>query len=208
MKGLLIKDFYQMCKHCRAFLAIILLFAVLAAIEDSTLFIVLYPALFSGMIPATLLSYDERSGWGKYSGTLPCTKLQLVSGKYIIGLAVQVAVVAICALAQWVRFIRFGAPDGLSLSAILGALVLISSFSAGASLPFMYKCGVEKGRIMYYFVLGAGCAASFILSDFVESGRLLVVASGDIFAVCCVFGAAFYALSWWLSVVWYKKREM
>lgn len=207
MKGLLIKDFYQMCRHCRAFLLIVVLFAVLSALEDTSLFIALYPALFSGMIPVSLLSYDERSGWVEYSGTLPYTKAQLVSCKYILGLAIELAVVLICALAQWIRFSRYGALEGLSFSAVTGMLVLMGFFSTGASLPFMYKCGVEKGRIVYYVVLGVGCAASVLISDLVESGRVFVTVSGDLFAMCCLAGAAFYALSWYLATVWYKKRD-
>lgn len=204
MKGLLIKDFYQMCRHCRAFLLIVVLFAALSALEDTSLFIALYPALFSGMIPVSLLSYDERSGWREYSGTLPYTKAQLVSGKYILGLAIELAVVAISALAQWIRSSRYGALEGLDVSAVMGMLVLMGFFSSGVSLPLMYKWGVEKGRIIYYVVICVGCAASFILSDLAESGRIFVIASGDIFAVCCLVGAVFYALSWWLSVVWYS----
>lgn len=204
MKGLLIKDFYQMCRHCRAFLLIVVLFAALSALEDTSLFIALYPALFSGMIPVSLLSYDERSGWSEYSGTLPYTKAQLVSGKYILGLAIELAVVAISALAQWIRFGRYGALEGLDVSAVMGMLVLMGFFSSGVSLPLMYKWGVEKGRIIYYVVICVGCAASFILSDLAENGRIFVIVSGDIFAVCCLVGAVFYALSWWLSVVWYS----
>lgn len=204
MKGLLIKDFYQMCRHCRAFLLIVVLFAALSALEDTSLFIALYPALFSGMIPVSLLSYDERSGWSEYSGTLPYTKAQLVSGKYILGLAIELAVVAISALTQWIRFSRYGALEGLDVSAVMGMLVLMGFFSSGVSLPLMYKWGVEKGRIIYYVVICVGCAASFILSDLAESGRIFVIVSGDIFAVCCLVGAVFYALSWWLSVVWYS----
>lgn len=204
MKGLLIKDFYQMCRHCRAFLLIVVLFAALSALEDTSLFIALYPALFSGMIPVSLLSYDERSGWREYSGTLPYTKAQLVSGKYILGLAIELAVVAISALAQWIRFGRYGALEGLDVSAVMGMLVLMGFFSSGVSLPLMYKWGVEKGRIIYYVVICVGCAASFILSDLAESGRVFVIVNGDIFAACCLAGAVFYALSWWLSVVWYS----
>lgn len=204
MKGLLIKDFYQMCRHCRAFLLIVVLFSALSALEDTSLFIALYPALFSGMIPVSLLSYDERSGWREYSGTLPYTKAQLVSGKYILGLAIELAVVAISALAQWIRFGRYGVLEGLDVSAVMGMLVLMGFFSSGVSLPLMYKWGVEKGRIIYYVVICVGCAASFILSDLAESGRVFVIVSGDIFAVCCLVGAVFYALSWWLSVVWYS----
>lgn len=208
MKGLLIKDFYQMCKHCRAYLVIVLVFAVLSALEDSSLFIALYAPLFCGMIPVMLLSYDERSGWTEYSGTLPITRVQLVSAKYIIGLAVELVVLLICAIAQFVRFRRYGALDGLPFSVVMGMIVLMSSFSTGISLPFMYKFGVEKGRLVYYFVVCAGCAASFALSDLAENNVVLIAVVGDVFALCCVVGAVFYALSWWLSVVWYKKREM
>ena len=64
MKGLLLKDFYMAAKYCRA-------------------------CLLCGMIPVNLLAYDERSRWLEYSGTLPYTKAQIVSGKYLVGIIVQ-----------------------------------------------------------------------------------------------------------------------
>ena len=39
-----------------------------------------------GMMPMTLLAYDQASKFSEYSAALPVTKEQLVGSKYIVGL--------------------------------------------------------------------------------------------------------------------------
>ena len=46
----------------------------------------LNPVMIAGILTMTLLSYDERDHWTQYSGTLPFTRAELVSCKYLIGL--------------------------------------------------------------------------------------------------------------------------
>ena len=102
MSGLLLKEWYMMKKYCRAYLLIAAMFLVLSCIEDN-LFFTFYPCLLCSMIPVNLLSYDERCGWDRYSGTLPCTKRQLVSSKYLVGLLTTLAVMAVTGVVQAVR---------------------------------------------------------------------------------------------------------
>ena len=92
MKGLLLKDWYMVKTYCRAYLLIAVVFIALSFFSDNNMFFVFYPCLLCGMIPVNLLAYDERSRWTQYSGTLPYTKTQIVSGKYLIGLFAQLAI--------------------------------------------------------------------------------------------------------------------
>ena len=84
MKGLLLKDWYMMKQYCRTYPVIAVAFMALSLVDSDNLFFVFYPCLLCGMIPVTLLGYDERSGWVQYSGTMPYTKIQIDSEKYLV----------------------------------------------------------------------------------------------------------------------------
>ena len=83
MKGLLLKDLYMSAKYCRAFIAIVIIFLAVSFWGDGNAFFIIYPVLLAGIIPTSLISYDERHKWDKYSGTLPYSRAQLVSAKSV-----------------------------------------------------------------------------------------------------------------------------
>lgn len=108
MKGLLLKDWYMMKKYCKAYIAIIVVFIAVFLVSNDNLFFVFYPCMICGMIPVNLLGYDERSHWVQYSGTMPYTKAQLVSGKYLIGLLAQLTILVVTGVVQAAKMIIAG----------------------------------------------------------------------------------------------------
>ena len=146
----------MMIKYCRITLAVSVMFLVLAFFNDS-LFILFYPSMICGLIPTTLLAYDERSRWLQYSMTMPYTKTQIVSSKYLIGLTGQILMLLVIAAVQATKMSMSG---GFMLREYLTMLMLVavlSLFSSSVSLPFIFKLGVEKGRITYYVMVGVVC---------------------------------------------------
>ena len=103
MKGLLLKDWYMMKKYCRYHLFVSIGFIILSMMSSGNMFFVFYPCLLAGMIPVNLLGYDERSRWTEYVGTLPYTKTQIVSAKYLIGLFTQIAMLTVICIVQGVK---------------------------------------------------------------------------------------------------------
>ena len=207
MKGLLRKDLYMMGKYCRSYLLLVIVFLCVSVFGNDNLFFAFYPSLFSGMIPVSLLAYDERSRWMQYSGTLPYSKAQLVSGKYIIGLMAQTAVLIATGIAQALRMNRNGIfrwdDFAVLMLVIFGMAAVISSIS----LPFMFKLGVEKGRVAYYVMIGIACAGSVAASNLFRADWQGSMNVQGVLPVIVVAGIAVYALSWYLSVVFYQKRE-
>ncbi len=211
MKGLLLKDFYMTMKYCRSYFLIFAVFIVVSVAGDNNLFFVFYPCLLSGMIPVTLLGYDERSKWSQYCGTLPYTKAQIVSAKYFIGLFAQISVIVLSALAQAVRMNLHGTLDSRSYLMLMALLLILSCFSSSISLPFMFKFGVEKGRIAYYIMIGMVCGGSVVatrLFETMETAERVKFPTDRLLPILCLAAVGLYALSWYLSVVFYKKREV
>ena len=100
MSGLLKKDFYMACKYCRSYLLIVVVFLAVSLFGNDNAFMVFYPCLLAGMVPVNLLAYDENSKWHIYSGSLPCTRGQLVSVKYLVGLITQLSVLVLTGIIQ------------------------------------------------------------------------------------------------------------
>ena len=200
MKALLLKEFYVASRTCRSFLLVIAVFFALSFFGRNSQFFFLYPLTMVGMIPVTLLSYDERDGWDKYSLTLPCTRAQLVSAKYLIGLIFGGVVFLLVELLLLIGLSMGGNFDFLSMSS---ALLLMGLLGPSILMPFVFKFGSEKGRIAYYFVL----ALLFAVIAFLIGMGFYVYLEGISWVV---IGAAVlhYLGSWRLSILLNEKREL
>ena len=108
MKGLLLKDFYLSWRYCRAFLVIVAVFLAVSFTGDDNIFFLIYPIMIASVIPMTLVSYDEHDKWTAYSGTLPYTKTQLVSTKYLVGMCFGSVAFLISMAATTVRMMLGG----------------------------------------------------------------------------------------------------
>jgi ABC-type transport system involved in multi-copper enzyme maturation permease subunit len=209
MKGLLLKDWYLTKKHCRIYLlasAVCLLAFLLKHTGASSYAFFLYPCLMAGVIPLNLLSYDESDGWDKYSQVFPYSKAQLVSAKYLIGLLCQAVLWVLICLVQAVQMALHAAlslPDFVSL---MYALIGLSCMVPGVMLPFLFKFGVKKGRIYALAVLA--CFTCLWVVSITGSYTEIQPLHVPWMRALCLIGVAIYALSWFLSILFYQKREV
>lgn len=207
MKGLLLKDWYMITKYCKAYVLISLVFIGVSIMGDDNFFFILYPCILCGMIPVTLLGYDERSKWDQYCAVLPYTKAQIVSGKYLIGMAAQIGMLLLSAVVQGIRMQVNGTFSWESFVSILSMLAAISFLAPAVSLPPMFRWGTEKGRMAYYISVGLICGISaFVVS---VSGITLLGAlpSSAAMLLLGLASLVIYGVSWYLSIVFYRKRE-
>ena len=208
MKGLILKDLYMMKKYCKAYLLITVVFIAVSFAGSENLFFTFYPCLLCGMIPVNLLAYDERSKWLQYSETMPYTKGEIVSGKYLIGLCTQLAILLIIGIARAIRMDISDASAFREYLVLMMLVLIMSLLSSSITLPFMFKFGVEKGRMAYYIMIGVVCAGSIISSNLLSGGVQSEIKANGVLPVICIIGIGVYALSWYLSIVFYKRREI
>ena len=208
MKGLLLKDWYMMQKYCKMYLLIAVVFIATSLVNSDNLFFAFYPCLLCGMIPVNLLGYDERSRWIQYSSTLPYRKAQIVSAKYLIGLFAQVAMLLATGIAQGVKMAISGTFVLDDFMVLLLLLLIISTLTSSISLPFIFKLGVEKGRTAYYVMVGFVCGASAFASHLFGEQLQTEIQPNLLLALLSLVGIGGYALSWYLSIVFFKKREL
>lgn len=208
MKGLLLKDLYMTKKYCRIYLLITAVFVAVSFFSSDNLFFVFYPCLLCGMIPVNLLGYDERSRWLQYSAAMPCTKAQLVSAKYLIGLFAQAAVLLVTGIAQAARMHMSGTFRFSDYAALMLMVLFMATVASSISLPFMFKLGIEKGRIAYYVMIGVVCAGGFVASDLFNASLRTDISLNAVLPILSLVGIGIYALSWYLSIVFFRKREL
>lgn len=208
MKGLLLKDAYMMAKYCRSYLFLLIIFTVVGALNRENMFFILYPSLFASMLPVTILSYDERSKWEQYCATLPCTKAQIVSGKYIIGSAVHLFSVAVTLIAQIVSMIIRKDFSGELIAVLACILIALPAISTSITLPIMFRYGTEKGRIVYFIMIGVFCAIAMFATFAYTEGSSPEIRFSAVFAILCAAAMVIYVLSWLLSIKFFEKREL
>ncbi len=208
MKGLILKDAYMMAKYCRSYLLILILFTVVGAFNRENMFFILYPSLIASMLPVTLLSYDERSKWDIYSATLPCSKKQIVSGKYIIGIVVHFIAVVSTILAQIISMVIKKDFSGEHILILACILIALPAISTAITLPIMFRFGTEKGRLVYFFMIGLFSAIAMIVTFLYTKDMGTEIRFVPTFTVLCAAAIALYALSWHLSIKFYEKREL
>ena len=208
MKGLLLKDWYMMKKYCRSYILIAAVFIAVSFFSNDNMFFIFYPCLLCGMIPVNLLGYDERSRWMQYSGTLPYTRAQIVSGQYLIGLLAQLAMLVVTGVSQSAKMIIAGNFVFGDFAVLMLLMLIVSTLTSSICLPFVFKLGVEKGRTAYYVMIGFVCGASVLASSILRGQLMAEIQPNLILALIAIIGIGVYILSCYLSVVFFRKREI
>ena len=210
MKGLLLKDFYMACKYCRAYLLIVLVFALASPFTGgNNLFMLFYPCILASMVPVNLLAYEAQCKWELFAGTLPYSRCQLVSAKYLTGLISAGLVLVLSGIAQIIGMLSGGGFRAEEFLSLMAALVLTGCVVPAITLPLIFRFGVEKGRIVYLVMVGLFCGLSAVAS-IVLPDNIFAQAASFAPALSLAFLAAvgLYALSWFLSARFYGKREL
>lgn len=208
MKGLLLKDFYVALKSCKMYFIvdaffIAMAFALSGIVNDSFMFL-MFPIMISGKISISLLSFDEKSEWTKYSGTLPYSAAQMVSSKYLFSIAFVTLTTLVTFLALIIHVNTIGGAALSEVGLVIGGMCVVSLVITSVGLPLCFKFGTERGRIIFFMTI---FIAAFVLVNFAD--KLYALAQNNyIIWIIIAAVAALYALSWFVSVSIYSKREI
>lgn len=218
MKGLLLKDWYVARKYCKLYFAVIVLMCLLSLVVDTGLWYLLYPILFSGMIPVYILSADEKWGWNGYAQCLPYMRRDIVTVKYLDALITVGATTVLMTLLWLGKFLLAGGGEGVRpLLRTMGLVFSVGLLFPMLMLPAMLRFGVEKGR----FLMLAGVAVAMVVVVLVTAGAgdapqgMQSLYAMDIVTragwrapviLAVMLGALF--LSWRLALRLYDKRDL
>lgn len=206
MKGLLLKDFYMAKRYFGWFMLVIAGMLIMSClVEDMQIFLI-YPMIVSNIIPVSLIAYDEHDKWSQYSGTLPYTRAQVVTGKYLVSVCLGVAFFLLSMAVASVRMQMYG-QFIMEAWMRIGVIVLILGCLAPIlMLPVVFKFGAEKGRVIYLVILGVICGVLMGL----DVKGISLSTMHNLWPIVAVLGVmvAMYILSWRISIRFYQKREL
>lgn len=84
MRGLLLKDFYNLKTALKNILVVIALFLLYLIIRHHEFAIALIPVLLSSSLLTTVINLDKHSKWNMLMVTAPIQKKELVTEKYLL----------------------------------------------------------------------------------------------------------------------------
>lgn len=204
MKALILKDLYQLKAYCKSLLLIVGVFTLVIPFSDGNLFFCIYPVMMTSMLPMTLLSYDERTKWNSYCAALPFRRSQIVTAKYLLCLLLTLPMALLVLGLSAIRIAVSGSGQWSALAVLAVSLLVMSTLSSSLSMPFLFRFGVEKGRLLYIIIVCIACGSSFAVQDLTAS----VVLPVPVLPVMVLLCAGLFVLSWRLSIGMYEKMEI
>ena len=212
MRGLLLKDFYMIMKYCWSVLLVAVFFVAITLFGSQQSFFYIFPVIILSELPTMIYLQDEHAKWTVYGETLPYTRAQIVSSKYIIGLISCGSGVLIAAAVQAVGAMRTGSFDFSSGVVGLAFMFSIGLITSAVMMPFVFRFGAAKGRIAYLVVTCIACGGVAALAsvdrDLFEITGSSVLSDMPPVAVIVFAALLVYACSWGISVFLYKRREL
>lgn len=204
MKALLLKDFYVIVKQMKIFLLLIVVFAFIPHFSMAV-----FSVGYAAMLPFTALAYDERSQWDTLARMLPYTSAASVLDKYVLGYLMMfgAAVISLLGGAVNVSFFQSGSMAETLQAVGFGALIGLLFLSI--ELPFVYRFGIEKGRLVF---LGLCALTGGIVGGLFGIGGNTAslfsgVSSTLLMGIICTAVAVIHLLSILLSIHFYKNKK-
>ena len=208
MKGLLLKDWFVIWKQCRYLLFVPAVFLAVSALSDDSQFFAIFAFLLSAMYPMTVMGLDEQSKWERYALTMPFRRRDLVLSKYLLSFC-SLFLYGVLYLLLVLLFKHD--PEAMKVSVILTSVgISIGILYSALAYPFLFKLGMEKGRIWYLILIvvvcGNGAALAAMLGDEI-SLNLLLTWMDCLLLILPLAALSLFGLSAFLSIKLYESRE-
>ncbi len=208
MKGLLLKDWFVIWKQCRYLLFVPAVFLAVSALSYDSQFFAIFAFLLSAMYPMTVMGLDEQSKWERYALTMPFRRRDLVLSKYLLSFC-SLFLYGVLYLLLVLLFKHD--PEEMKVSVMLTSVgISIGILYSALAYPFLFKLGMEKGRIWYLILIvvvcGNGAALAAMLGDEI-SLNLLLTWMDRLLLILPLAALALFGLSAFLSIKLYESRE-
>jgi len=168
MMGLLLKDFYTLRQYGKALLFMLVFFAIISfGMDNPAMFFEGFFVMMSMMMTITSFSYDALAKWDRYALSLPLTKKDIVTGKYLLAIILCLSGTVISFLLTFLILkinpvSGFGVSEHLLATAVIFAIAL---FFASVLIPLVFKFGVEKGRFFLIAIFAMPTAALLVIDQ-------------------------------------------
>mgnify|MGYP001860355985 FL=1 len=170
MKGLILKDLLILKNQMRNILIVILGFILLSIWMENYFYIAFIIPFYIIMLVISTFSYDDLNNSNTYIVALPYDRKTIVKARYVLSLISIITAFLIGLILSLVIPMFNSDMDFMSTFASCTATILSVILVIALLMPFFYKFGVQKGRmILFIAIMGISLLIGIILSLFENS---------------------------------------
>lgn len=208
MLGLIKKDLLMIKGNLK--LIVIILFVVTIMSLNGLGNLSFVPALISIMLFMSTFSYDEYNKWDSYAITLPNGRKNVVKSKYLATLIlVIISVVITTVLSFVVGYLNNDLNVDNIMDLMIGSLFVIFLIQI-FMYPFIFKFGMEKGKIGLFVSVFLAATVVQIVFDKVEfnlSKELIIFFDKYLLIIGSGLIVLLLVISYFISKKIYLKKE-
>ena len=175
MRGLIMKDMLTIAKQAKAFLILILFFAVIPSFSGSS-----FAMLYAAMMPISALAYDENCKWDQLAAMMPYSVRDIVLSKYLLGYICLLATGALSIASLYVTAAAKGTAVSGEDIAQIAVMACFALIFLAVNLPCMFRLGVEKGRLLFMAMIGVIVFFTMGFGDKIADGINKASAGGNL----------------------------
>lgn len=209
MRSLLKKDIYLMWKVAPAIPFIMLMCSLLCLRNQSHWGILMEIGILAVGMVVLGIEVDEGNRWQVYQDTLPLSRSTAVREKYLL--------LCLSAFAGTVMQMLFNTVYGLLKGGRIEAgnilflpmIIFVSAMVFGSvQLPFYFRYGSVRGRIVYRITMAFGLVAVATLSQKLKIPKHIPLHPTVLFGILFGIGLVVCVVSYLISVRVYRKRDL
>lgn len=151
MKGIILQDLLSMRKVMKMYALVLFVYVVIGFFSGSASNFGAFFILFAAMLPMTAFAYREKAHWDLYANVMPVSRKQMVWSSYVLSwLLLAIAGIGNVLLIVIDAFSGNFEETGSMQEAITAffVILLVGAFYIGLFLPFIYKFGTERSRLL------------------------------------------------------------
>ena len=216
MTGLILKDFLILRKTLRSYLLFLVVYAGIAFSGAWSADIVgVLMVVVVMMLPMNVFAYDKQCQWDTYGLALPVGRTKTVAARYLCVLLLCLGSIALTAVIGAALYAVGRIEDPAEFMISCAVMGLVAVLMNAIMLPFLYKFGPERARVMFYGVLGLLAFAGWLfllplggLAWLKSLGEPTLEQVTAIPVIAALAGLALLAVSFLLSRHFYGKKDI
>ncbi len=218
MTGLILKDFLILRKTLRSYLFMLVVYVGIAftGVWSADIVGVLMVVMVV-MLPMNVFAYDKQAKWDTYGLALPVGRTKTVAARYLCVLLLCLLSVGLTAILGVMLYAAGRVEEPVEFLVSCSVTGLMAVLVNAIMLPFLYKFGPERARMMFFGIMGGivllGVTALFPLGglEWLKALELAEPTTSQIAAIpliAAVAGLALLAVSFLLSRHFYGQKDI
>ena len=218
MTGLILKDLLILRKTLRSYLFMLIVYVGIAftGVWSADIVGVLMVVMVV-MLPMNVFAYDKQAKWDTYGLALPVGRTKTIAARYLCVLLLCLLSVGLTAILGMMLYAAGRVEEPVEFLVSCSVTGLMAVLVNAIMLPFLYKFGPERARMMFFGIMGGivllVVAALFPLGGLawlkaLELAEPTPAQAAAIPAIAAIAGLALLTVSFLLSRHFYGQKDV